>query len=179
MTVVDVEDLYCWQVGVFWNTTEGIFLHATKCEEGDFLKENAPEGTTFHSTIKNERGYAIFGASKIGKYAGNSGSGWLGTVHFLVVNPGEAPLNITNRLTYLLDSALEDIPFDPYNGHHMQPWIEDINSDGIVDIFDLAIVAINYGKTTDIKPPEADVNGDGIVDIKDLAMVARKYGTYV
>jgi len=47
--------------------------------------------------------------------------------------------------------------------------VEDINADGTVDIFDLILVAANFGKTGE---NVADVNGDGIVDIADLIKVA-------
>ena len=45
----------------------------------------------------------------------------------------------------------------------------DVNNDGVVDIFDLVVVAANFGKTG---INDADVNGDGIVDIADLILVA-------
>ncbi|MCG9126873.1 PD40 domain-containing protein [Candidatus Poribacteria bacterium] len=47
--------------------------------------------------------------------------------------------------------------------------IADINSDGVVDISDLVLVAANFGKTGE---NVADVNGDGIVNITDLIAVA-------
>ena len=48
----------------------------------------------------------------------------------------------------------------------------DVNGDGQIDIFDLALVASRYG-TND---PIADVNGDGVVDIFDLSLIAANYG---
>ena len=54
------------------------------------------------------------------------------------------------------------------------PLVGDINSDGIVNIQDLAIVGANYGKTG---PNAADLNGDGIVNIFDLVKVAGALGT--
>lgn len=56
--------------------------------------------------------------------------------------------------------------------------LEDLNGDGIVSIGDLALVARNYGKTSDdpnwstIKI--ADLTNDGKIDIADLAKVAKK-----
>ena len=52
----------------------------------------------------------------------------------------------------------------------------DVNKDGVVNIFDLVIVAMNYGKTVPPGNPAADVNGDGIVDILDIVAVARDFG---
>ena len=45
----------------------------------------------------------------------------------------------------------------------------DINGDGVVDVYDLIVVAANFGKTGD---NVADVNEDGIVNISDLIAVA-------
>ena len=46
----------------------------------------------------------------------------------------------------------------------------DVNSNGVVDIQDLVLVAANFGET---RENPADVNGDGIVNIADLALVAE------
>ena len=50
----------------------------------------------------------------------------------------------------------------------------DVNSDGIVNIVDLTLVASNFGKTGQTA---ADVNGDGVVNIVDLTLVAGAFGT--
>ena len=47
----------------------------------------------------------------------------------------------------------------------------DVNGDGVVNIFDLTIVAQGFG--TD--KPEADVNGDGVVNVFDLVFVANQF----
>ena len=46
----------------------------------------------------------------------------------------------------------------------------DVSGDGIVNNFDLALVALNFGHTGTTHP--ADVNGDGAVTIADLLIVA-------
>ncbi len=51
----------------------------------------------------------------------------------------------------------------------------DVNTSGSVDLYDLVIVAANYG----LNPPAnlgADINLDGTVDLFDLVIVGRNYG---
>ena len=45
----------------------------------------------------------------------------------------------------------------------------DVNQDGAVNVIDLVLVALQFGRTGQI---DADVNGDGVVDIDDLIQVA-------
>ncbi len=48
--------------------------------------------------------------------------------------------------------------------------VEDVNSDGVVDLQDLIYVVLQFGKTGTEK--SADLNSDGVVNIKDLLLVA-------
>ena len=54
-----------------------------------------------------------------------------------------------------------------------QKTVEDVNSDGIVNILDLVSVSANFGKTGQ---SPADVNGDSVVNIIDLVKVAAAMG---
>jgi len=56
--------------------------------------------------------------------------------------------------------------------------LSDLNSDGRVDIKDLAIVGVAYGSNPTLPTwnPIADINHDGKVDMHDLALVAKDYG---
>ncbi len=58
-------------------------------------------------------------------------------------------------------------------GSPPQKTVEDVNSDGIVNILDLVSVSANFGQTGE---NIADVNGDGIVNIVDLVKVAGAMG---
>ena len=49
----------------------------------------------------------------------------------------------------------------------------DVNSDGVVNIRDLVLVASNFGQTGQ---NSADVNNDGVVNISDLVLVANALG---
>jgi hypothetical protein len=48
----------------------------------------------------------------------------------------------------------------------------DVNGDGRVNIFDLALIASHYGTAE----PTADLNGDGRVDVLDLVAVSEQFG---
>jgi len=79
----------------------------------------------------------------------------------------------------ILDRFGNIVGFDYDNYPLMNPWINpDVNRDGIVDIFDLVLVANAYGsKPGDPKwNPDADLNKDGIIDIFDLVRIANAYG---
>ena len=56
----------------------------------------------------------------------------------------------------------------------------DTNVDGVVDVFDLAKVASNYGTMAlvhqDQWDPVADINNDGVVDGRDLGVVTLNWG---
>ena len=54
----------------------------------------------------------------------------------------------------------------------------DINGDGIVNIYDLAIAAKAYGFVIGDPEynPEADLNQDGRVDVRDLIVICRHWG---
>ena len=51
----------------------------------------------------------------------------------------------------------------------------DVNSDGVVNLVDLVIVASRYGERITGDPnPNPDVNRDGVVDVNDLILVANE-----
>ena len=54
----------------------------------------------------------------------------------------------------------------------------DQNGDGVVDIVDLVIVALNFGSESEDPDwnPSADINLDGIVDIVDIVIAALCFG---
>lgn len=60
-----------------------------------------------------------------------------------------------------------------FESPQIAPW--DVNGDGVVDIFDLVLVAKNFGKVFG----PADLNEDGKVDVLDLVLVGRHFGEQV
>lgn len=56
----------------------------------------------------------------------------------------------------------------------------DVNSDGIIDILDLVLIASHFGGTVaEDQTPNPDVNGDGHINILDLVLVASHFGETV
>lgn len=56
----------------------------------------------------------------------------------------------------------------------LEPPPVDVNNDGVVDVDDLVLVAINFGETG--IGTSGDVNADGVIDIFDLILVAKRFG---
>jgi len=51
----------------------------------------------------------------------------------------------------------------------------DLNSDGEVDVFDLVLIGLDFGRTSGFSPT-ADINNDGEVNILDLSTVSGNFG---
>ena len=60
-------------------------------------------------------------------------------------------------------------------GHYLV-LLEDVNSDNVVNILDLVIVASNLGTTVDTSTKRSDVNQNGTIDTTDLLLVATAFG---
>ncbi len=108
--------------------------------------------------------------------AGN-GSGTLATLTFKVVDFKASTLTLSQ--VYLVDSDGKRWEATTENGMVTIPpepeeeTVGDINRDGVVDILDLTIVSVRFGKRGQ---NSADLNGDGLVDIVDLVLVASEFG---
>lgn len=53
---------------------------------------------------------------------------------------------------------------------------EDLNTDGTVDISDLAILLSNFGRTDNPGQANGDIDGSGTVDLTDLATILSAFG---
>ncbi len=59
---------------------------------------------------------------------------------------------------------------------YLECWDGDLNTNLVVDIVDLNMVLIDWGKTGGFADPRSDGNGDGTVSIIDLNMVLIDWG---
>lgn len=51
--------------------------------------------------------------------------------------------------------------------------LADINGDGVVDLTDASLFAVDYGKTSNLTYNLSDMNGDGSADLTDLSILAK------
>jgi hypothetical protein len=178
-----------------YNTT---LLEVLSVAEGPFLRAFSGEpnqGTFFGSTVK--AGYVVVGIVILPDGHGvwhepfPSGSGTLATITFeaiyqslgLGLPPDTCALEIFDvKLSGVpYNAEPPGVPSTAKNGSYeiIPRWnIADLNNDGVVDIFDLAAVAVSFG-SEEGQPtwnPIADLNNDGIVDIFDLVLIAIHFG---
>ena len=90
-----------------------------------------------------------------------------------------------SKSTYTISAAADIIPGETDTDDNMftdgtvkVTVIGNVNGDGVVDIFDLVLVANAYGSSKGDPSyiPNADINDDGTIDIFDLVLVSSHYG---
>ena len=117
-----------------------------------------------------------------------NGSGTIATLCFQAISQEKGlekpPLSCELSLcdTIMIDDDIVDIPHAVQDSvYYMYPTnIGDVNSDGKVDIKDVALVSDTFGEFPG-RPrwnPECDVNGDGKIDTKDVAIVSKNFGWF-
>ena len=168
----NVDDLGGWQTDIVFDRT---VLKALSVSEGNFLKQGG--GSTFFEkgTINNATG-KITGLQVVQLSKGDMDrQGTLLSVRFTAIANGDSGLTVDN---FQAGSRRgEKIPITPseiilvVGGDAPPAW--DVNGDGIINILDLVLVSVNFGKTGQ---SIADVNGDGVVNIIDLVKVAGEIG---
>lgn len=121
ISVTAAEYLYAWQANVSYNPAVLQCVNVTKGE----LLATQPDGTYGAKSIKNEKGWALFGWSTLGEYMGVGGSGTLATMEFEVIATGESLIkfeteayNISGHITvptYLQAQASPNPPPNFYD----------------------------------------------------------------
>lgn len=171
VTVADVANLYGFEFSLDYDTTILDVLYVV-------IQPPFDKGPHPLIEIVEPEGYVHVASMLPLGYPPLSGSFPLASITFNRTSPGNCMLHLYN--TSLIDSTLTPITHMTADGSVTEPIPGDINGDGIVDIFDLVIVAAQFGRPIDpplpIEDPRADINNDGLVDVFDLVIVAAYFG---
>jgi hypothetical protein len=131
--------------------------------------------------VWQEEGYASLALTLTGTEPGHTGGGLLATIVFKAKSPGNSTLSISDldlsspySSGWYRDVEVRD-SFVVVASLVVSP---DLNSDGKVDIVDVAIVAKAYESYPEHPRwnPIADVNKDDVINIIDIALIARNFG---
>lgn len=102
VSVLNVADLYGWQLKLTWNAT---ILEAVEAVESTFLESGG--NTFFAPRINNSMGYVLLDCTLLGNVSGVSGKGTLSTIQFYVKGPGQCDLIVSG--TAMLNSSEKPI----------------------------------------------------------------------
>ena len=177
INVVGGENVAGYQATVVFDPDAFIYFSSDK---GEYLSDEA-----FFTAPVVEKNYVTLASASA---EGKNGDGTLATITFQVVDAKASGFLLTQAIFVnpegerlfpcvenhiVVGDIAEDAIVEGGTGSESVYLAEDVNSDGVVNILDLALVSSNFGQTGE---NEADVNGDGIVDIVDLVMVAAALG---
>lgn len=178
----NVIGLYGYEFKLYWNTTllDCVGVNATPPAEWDsgyFIAKNETDETL---------GRHWLAATLLPPAQPFTGNATLVTLTFKITYDAIYPENVTSLLeltdTYLSDENAEAISHVAVDGEYWlystKPISGDVNSDGIVNLIDLRIVARAFGSKSgdpnwDLR---ADLKCDGIINVFDLVLVSRNYG---
>ena len=142
-------------------------LRYVESSNGDYL----PAGAFFLQPVVNRDSVELAATALTGV---SNGDGTLAVITFEVMTVKVSTLTLSETL--LADSQGSTFLPQVEAGEITEPpeLKGDVNSDGIVNIQDLVLVASSFGQTGQ---NPADINADGVVNIADLVLVAGALGT--
>jgi len=178
VTVTNVTDLYAWQIKLFFDPT---ILNCTNAWYPDGHVFAGKEIVSLEPVIDNIEGFVLYGCCLLGEEENFNGNGTLCQIQFRGISRGNSSLEFAGpEETYLLNFDLNEIPNVTYDGYVM---VEgrlycDLNSDGVVDIRDMAIFGLAFGSYPGHTRwnPAADIDGNGIINILDGVKIAKNFG---
>ena len=167
LIVEDITDLAGWQLHITFNPA---VLKAVSVSEGNFLSKGGG-GTFFQGGSINNTTGAITGLIAARTSVGGvNGTGTLLLINFEAKAVGEGDLTLHE--VKLGDPNGDAIPHIFVINLIKVSTSWDVNGDGQINVFDLILVAQNFGQTN----PQVDVNNDGNVNILDLVVIAQHLG---
>ena len=163
LNIANGEKVAGYQATISYDTSA---LRYVESNNGDYL----PAGAFFVPPVVNGNGVKLAATLLTGV---SNGDGTLATLTFEVVAAKASRLSLSDVL--LADSSGDTVSPQVESGQVTEPakLAGDVNSDGVVNIQDLVLVASNFGQAG---ANAADVNGDGVVNITDLVKVAGALG---
>ena len=140
-------------------------------------------------TINQTEGFVSFNVTLLSPEQGKVGNGIIATITFNITkapSTGNVTCLLEIKDLILVDSATQQIPSDQYdviNGNYLfsaagaPSTKEDLNSDGKVNIEDVAIWGLAFGSSPGHPRwnPIADMNGDGKIDMIDAVLIAKAW----
>ena len=162
LKISDGQNITGYEVSVNFDTSA---LRHVSSANGSYLPSGA-----FFAPPRVSGGTVTLTATSVSG-AANATSGTLASVTFSVVAVKASTLRLTN--VTLSDSNARPVSVTTRNGAVVEggaTW--DTNSDGIVNVLDLTLVAQRLGT----RNAQADTNGDGTVNVLDLVLVAQHLG---
>ena len=167
LDIVGGENVIGYQATVVFDPTAIRYFSSAV---GDYLSDG------FSAASVVEENYVTLAATA---FAGRNGDGVLGTITFQAVDVKTSALTLS-QVSFVDTDGERSFPHTENGtvvhlteGADAVHIAEDVNSDGVVNIQDLVVVASNFGEIGENK---ADINGDGVVDIVDLVKVAAAFG---
>jgi len=179
ITITDVFNLYFWEFHMSFNKS---VLTVTSVTEGPFLSD--VDSTSWNMMPPDFDTPGIVKAANLLWYyppEGATGNGTLCTITFQVKDVGNTSLHFYYTVLATYDEGLLSIAHAAEDGSVMATLPGDVDGDGDVDIYDLALFSRAYG--TSVGEPGfnrlADLDSDGDVDLDDLNLYAENYGKTV
>ena len=176
LEAAEMTDLAGWQGDIVFDPA---VLKANTVTQGNFLKQK--NGRTFFrkGTINNKQGKIAGISAARTSQGGASGEGTLLSVRFTALTRGKTRILMRNfRAGSNTGKPIPSTPIEMtviVGGQKTTTPAWDVNSDGITNATDVALITVALGQKPP-KNPRTDVNGDGVVDGKDLALVAEHLG---
>lgn len=171
--------VYAYEFKLYYNKTvlEGVNI---ELPEGHFLTPKTDPDSIFIPVCDfYQDGYAYVAVMQMWPELGNTGSGTLVTATFKASTQGNSTIEIRDE--YFCDAY--SLPFWPDEYDIVNGFVEvvpppDLNSDGEINIEDLALAGLAFGSYPSHPRwnPKADVNKDGIIDILDLVITVKNFG---
>ena len=137
----------------------------------------APLSQPFVIEAQDANGSALAGISV--RFAVTAGGGTLSTTITRTDENGRAQSTLTlgpnlgtNTVSVSAAGIGSPVTFHAISDTELPPMTADVNSDGLVNILDLILIASSFGQSGQ---NNADVNRDGTVSILDLVLVAGMF----